>query len=65
MTLSAHHAFPDVTLADLVQEIEREQASRRTTYPRMIDKGNLLPASVWLDQTLAARAERGEDRDRE
>lgn len=54
MTLAAHHVFPDVTLADLLQEIEREQASRHTTYPRMIDKGNLLPEEAERQHRLAA-----------
>lgn len=52
--IPAHPHFPDIGLSDLAQEIEREQAARKSKYPRLIDKGNLLPAEADRQQALAA-----------
>lgn len=40
--MTPHHAFPDVTWADVRTELLRELTSRRSAYPRMVSKGQMM-----------------------
>lgn len=42
--MTPHHAYPDVSYADLRAELQREIAHRRDTLPRLVDKGQILKA---------------------
>ncbi|WP_404480012.1 hypothetical protein [Novosphingobium sp. BL-52-GroH] len=44
--MTPHHAFPDVTWADLRAELLREIAHRQNTFPRLVSKGQLTQADA-------------------
>lgn len=41
-----HHAYPDVSWADLRTELQREIARRRAAFPAMVAKGRMLQAEA-------------------
>lgn len=49
-----HHRYPDVTWADLRDELEEELRRRRAVYPQRVAKGHMLAAEAEREIALAA-----------